>query len=84
MSELERYKNLYNQLISNLVELHNANIAFLKGPSVRNAWTVRRILRELKSIEKEMWWASMNTTKEAARLRGRGRPKKEKQNVDTK
>jgi hypothetical protein len=78
MIELDKYKDVYHRFVVMLTDLHNANVHYTKGPSVRNGITLRRILRELRILEKEMWIASQKASKEASKANGRGRPKKER------
>lgn len=78
MSALEDYKEAYNKFVTTIANLHNVNVLYSSQPSVRNGYQLRKILRELRVIEKNLWSTSVLASKEVAKARGRGRPKKEK------
>ena len=65
MTELEKYREIYNSFICLLAELHNLNVSFSRQPSDRNGFALRRVLRELKVVEKTLWNASKASSKEA-------------------
>ena len=78
MSALEEYKETYNKFVTMLIDLHNTNVLYTRQQSFRNAADLRRILRQLKVVEKTLWAASLKASKEAAHIEKRGRPKKER------
>jgi hypothetical protein len=78
MSALEEYKETYNKFVTMLIDLHNTNVLYTRQQSFRNAADLRRILRQLKVVEKALWSASLQASKEAAHIEKRGRPKKER------
>ncbi len=78
MSEFDRYKELYNKFVVLLTDLHNTNVSYVRAPSYRNGMTLRKILRQLRVVEKELWSASVKASAEVSKIKGRGRPKKEK------
>jgi hypothetical protein len=51
---LERFIELYSQVIELTVDYHNAHNSFVKFRHRDNARTVRRILKRLRIIQKEM------------------------------
>jgi hypothetical protein len=53
-------------------------VLYTRQQSFRNAADLRRILRQLKVVEKALWSASLQASKEAAHIEKRGRPKKER------
>ncbi len=78
MSALEDYKEAYNKLVTLLTDLHNANVVYTKQLSFRNGVNLRKILRQMRTVEKNLWTASIAASAEASKMRGRGRLKKEK------
>jgi hypothetical protein len=52
--ELERYKELYNSMVTTIANYHNRNQDFLKKTTELGAQDLRRMLRELRKTEKEM------------------------------
>jgi hypothetical protein len=76
--QLENYKEKYSKFVELIAWLHNTNVVYSSAPSYRNGYELRRILRQLRTAEKELWEASIKASKEVAALRGKGRPKKEK------
>jgi molybdenum cofactor biosynthesis enzyme MoaA len=78
MSELEKYRALYNQFVTLIAELHNHNVKFSDVPTVRNGFDLRRTLRNLRAVEKELLAISVKTSKEFAKVNGPGRPKRKK------
>lgn len=52
--EFKKYLELYNDLVSIVAAYHNRNQDFKFRPSEINAQDLRRMLRELRKIEKEM------------------------------
>ncbi len=78
MSALEDYKEAYNQFVTLLTDLHNANVVYTKQLSFRNGVTLRKVLRQMRIVEKNLWTASVAASREASKMRGRGRLKKEK------
>jgi hypothetical protein len=65
MTELEKYREVYNQFITLLTDLHNFNVGFSKSPTVRNGTALRAVIRKLRVVEKSLWDASQRSTKEA-------------------
>jgi hypothetical protein len=54
MSALEEYKETYNKFVTMLIDLHNTNVLYTRQQSFRNAADLRRILRQLKVVEKHL------------------------------
>lgn len=52
--EFKKYQELYNELVSTVAAYHNRNQDFKYRPSEMNVRELRRMLRELRTIEKEM------------------------------
>lgn len=96
--ELKKYDELYNKLVSIVVEYHNRNQEFKVKMSEIKVQDLRRMLRELRKIEKEMghliWAVYAEGRAEARRLKQeaiewkklnptpKGRPKKKENNND--
>ncbi len=64
MSELEKYRELYNQFVSLLVELHNLSVSFNVAPTERDGFKVRKVYRSIRVIEKKLWRSSKLVSKE--------------------
>jgi hypothetical protein len=80
MTALEKYREVYAQFVTRITDLHNCNVLYSRQPSIRNGIDLRRILRDLRKVEKNLWDASVKASKEVSAARGPGRlPKKEKQ-----
>jgi hypothetical protein len=71
MSELDKYKEIYNKFVQSMTDLHNANVIYQKGPTFRNGITLRRILRNLRMLEKELWTTSIKASREVLKSRSR-------------
>lgn len=67
-SELEAYKELHSQLITQIVNMHNAHLKFLEVPYERPGFHVRKALREMVKIEKLMIKLSNKVSAERRRL----------------
>lgn len=64
--ELERYKDLYNQLVVLMVRFHNGNHLFTKRVSLEQTKNLRGIIRQLKNVETEMYKCIRDVYLEAA------------------
>lgn len=51
---LEKYKKLYEQLVSNFVGVHNTHLSFIKYVGRDTGFATRRQLANIISIAKEM------------------------------
>jgi hypothetical protein len=78
MIELDNYRLVYNQFVTIIVNLHNCHVLYSREPSIRNGRELRKILREMRVIEKTLWDSSIVASKAVSKARGRGRLKKEK------
>jgi hypothetical protein len=78
MSELDHYKEVYNQFITLIADLHNKNVLYTRQPSIRNGTDLRRVIRDIRVVQKNLWDASVVASKAVSAAKGRGRPKKEK------
>lgn len=88
---LDRYKLLYSMYVQHSVLLHNSNILFLKKPSYDGGLQVRKALRNMIRLQKELYKITRSTFLEhkenvrAAKLaeieNKRKRKKKENKNV---
>lgn len=65
MTELEKYKIKYSEFVGLLADLHNFHVSFGKEPNWRNGIGLRRIIRKIRVLQKELWDASQLATKEA-------------------
>lgn len=52
--KLEKYRRLYSEYISHAVDLHNYHLSFLNNLGFRTAKDVRRSLRSMIKLEREM------------------------------
>ena len=52
--ELEKYKNLYSQLVSEFANLHNAHLDFIKRVSREPGYLNRKHLREITKISNKL------------------------------
>ena len=64
MSEIEKYRELYSQFVSLLVQLHNVSVSFNVTPTERDGREVRRIYRSIRVLEKKLWNSSRLVSKE--------------------
>jgi hypothetical protein len=80
--EINKYKELYSQLVSELTGLHNTHISFLKYVGRDSGFETRRHLRAIANIATEMKKQGQKVCKESIenkRLESR-RLKEEKRN----
>lgn len=63
--ELKKYKELYSQLVSELVELHNSNVSFVKYTGRDTGFGVRKHLRAIAKIASQMVKQGRSVCKEA-------------------
>ena len=52
--EINKYKDLYSQLVSAFTELHNHNLVFVKTKGRDSGFLSRRYLRNIETIAKEL------------------------------
>ena len=85
--ELKKYQDLYSQLVSELVDLHNSNISFIKHTGRDTGYGVRKHLRAISNISREMVKQGRSVCKEAvenkklAKIAKREEKNKKKRNV---
>lgn len=79
MSELEKYRNKYSDLVSLIANLHNEHVRFCNRPSFEAGVDLRRVLRIMRVVEKELWNASQKSVKE---LKANTRMRLQKQRDD--
>lgn len=64
--KLDKYKEIYNQFVTLVVEYHNCHQDYMKLISVPRMRNLRRILRELKAVEKQLFQYSFESHREQA------------------
>lgn len=84
--KLDQYKETYNKFVTLVVEYHNCHQDYMKLISIPRMRNLRRILRELKSVEKELFQYSFESHKEmvdanAERLRKNREARAEKKRL---
>ena len=52
--ELEKYKQIYSEFISELVHLHNAHLVFVNRLGRETGFAVRKHLKEITKLQKEL------------------------------
>ena len=60
---LNKYKELHERHIDLIVEYHNRHTDFMRSPTVRNTGDLRKVLKEMRAIEKELWSVAQQTHK---------------------
>jgi hypothetical protein len=63
--ELDKYKDLYSQLVSSLVELHNSHLSFIKYVGRDTGFATRKHLRAIADIADEMKRQGQKVCKES-------------------
>jgi len=61
---LNNYKELYSQLVSHFVDLHNYHHAFINSPSGKNGAATRKTIKDIIDIEKKMRRLSATVSRE--------------------
>ena len=80
MSELlNKYKELHEQLIDLIVEYHNKHTDYIKGPTISNTAALRKVLKAMRAVERELWAVAQQTCKDvkAEKRKQWGRPPRE-------
>jgi hypothetical protein len=62
--KLDKYKETYNRFITLIVEYHNCHQDYMKLISIPRMRNLRRLLRELKVVEKELFLYSFESHQE--------------------
>lgn len=62
--QLNKYKELYSQLVSQFVDLHNYHHAFINSPSSKNGVDTRKSIKSMIDIEKKMRRLSATVSRE--------------------
>lgn len=52
--ELIKYKDMYSQLMSEVVQLHNTHLVFIRSLGRDSGESTRRHIRQIENIAKEM------------------------------
>ena len=63
--EINKYKELYSQLVAELVGLHNTHLKFIKFVGRDSGWDTRRHLRAIANIANEMKRQGQKVCKES-------------------
>ena len=63
--EINKYKDLYSQLVAELVGLHNTHLRFIKYVGRDTGWDTRRHLRAIADIADEMKRQGQKVCKES-------------------
>lgn len=63
--ELDKYKNLYSQLVAELVGLHNTHLSFVKYVGRDTGFATRKHLRAIAEISNEMKRQGQKVCKES-------------------
>ena len=67
--ELEKFKDLYSQYISQIVIVHNASLLFMAGTMKEPGYAVRKALREMNELQKSLQKTSLLAYQESIRIR---------------
>jgi hypothetical protein len=62
--QLNKYKELYSQLVSHFVDLHNYHHTFINSPSSKNGVDTRKSIKRMIDIEKKMRQLSATVSRE--------------------
>jgi wyosine [tRNA(Phe)-imidazoG37] synthetase (radical SAM superfamily) len=62
--ELNKYNELYSQLVSHFVEMHNYHHAFIEWPSIRNGKAARKTINEMVAVATQLRRLSATVSKE--------------------
>ena len=64
-NEINKYKELYSQLVSELADLHNTHMSFVKYVGRDTGFATRRHLRNIANIANEMKRQGQKVCKES-------------------
>ena len=62
--QLNKYKELYSQLLSHFVDLHNYHHTFISNPSTKNGAATRKSINGMIDMEKRMRRLSATVSRE--------------------
>jgi hypothetical protein len=66
---IEKFKDLYAEYVTHITELHNHHRLFVETVSDRSGFSVRRHLRMMVNLEREMIRASKDACKTQVQIR---------------
>ena len=63
--KLNQYIELHERYISLLVDYHNAYTSWVRSQSLEKTTALRKILKEMRKVQHEMWATSNDAMKES-------------------
>jgi hypothetical protein len=61
---LNKYKQLHADFIDLLVEYNNRHTDFIQGPTVRNTAALRKVIKKMRVVQRDLWQVSQETCKD--------------------
>lgn len=78
LPEFDAYISKYNQFLTLIADLHNAHVIYKRIPSKKHGVDLRRVIREIRIVQKELWDSSQLAEKAVSKARGPGKPRKDR------